>query len=83
MTDLTCAEFVELVTDYLEGALDPGTTARFEAHAEECPGCDVYLDQIRDTIRNLGRVTPDDLAPSARDPLLEAFRDWARSAPDV
>jgi anti-sigma factor RsiW len=74
---LTCAEFVELVTDYLDGALDPETEHRFVAHAELCPGCDVYLEQIRETISEVGRLRPEHLEPEARDRLLEAFRTWA------
>ena len=38
MSDLTCQEFVELVTDYFEGALDRETTARFDEHRALCPG---------------------------------------------
>ncbi|MEP6814660.1 MAG: anti-sigma factor [Marmoricola sp.] len=83
MSTLSCAEFVELVTDYLEGALDADTERRFEAHAEACPGCEVYLDQIRETIAEVGRITPDDLDPDARARLLEAFRGWAGSRPVV
>ena len=30
--ELTCQELVELVTDYLEGALPAAERARFEAH---------------------------------------------------
>jgi len=82
VSDLSCAEFVELVTDYLEGAMDAETARRFVAHAELCPGCDVYLDQIRETVDAVGRLTPEQLDPVARDRLLEAFRDWAR-APEV
>ena len=37
MSDLTCAEFVELVTDYLE-ALDRETEGRFVLHATLCDG---------------------------------------------
>jgi hypothetical protein len=81
MTDgiglLTCAEFVELVTDYLEGALDGPTERRFVEHAGLCPGCATYLDQIRDTIAETGRLTPEALDPEVRDRLLEAFRGWA------
>jgi anti-sigma factor RsiW len=76
-TELTCAEFVELVTDYLEDALDPAERRRFEEHAGLCPGCDTYLDQIRATIAQTGRLTPEALRPEARDRLLEAFRSWA------
>ena len=74
---LSCEQFVELVTEYLEGALDPDATQRFEDHLDLCPGCVTYLDQIKETIRQAGRVRPDDLSPAAREHLLEAFKDWA------
>lgn len=50
---MTCAQFVELVTDYLEGELDPATEARLTEHLADCPGCEPYLDQLRTTIRLL------------------------------
>ncbi len=78
---LTCEEFVELVTDYLEDVLDPAARARFEEHAAACPGCEIYLDQIRVTVAATGTLTVDDLDPVARDRLLDAFRDWAASGP--
>ena len=74
--DLTCAELVELVTDYLEGSLEPDEQDRFERHVEMCEGCAIFLDQIRTTVRLTGRLTEDKLSPSARDILLDAFRDW-------
>jgi anti-sigma factor RsiW len=79
MTDpapLTCAEFVELVTEYLEGTLDPQTRTRFEIHLGVCPGCVTYLDQIRETVQVAGRLTEDNLSEPARTHLLDAFRDW-------
>lgn len=77
---LTCAEFVELVTDYLEGAMDPGTEGRFVLHATACPGCETYLDQFREIIRTSGRLRTDDVDPEMRDRLLAQFRDWKRGA---
>ncbi|WP_151082022.1 anti-sigma factor family protein [Nocardioides cynanchi] len=77
MSELTCEQLVELVTDYLEEALTPEARRRFERHTALCPGCDVYLDQIRITIAELGRLTPERVAPDARDRLLAAFRGWA------
>ena len=76
--DLTCQEFVELVTDYLEGALPPEDARRFAAHLDDCDYCLDYLAQMRQTIQALGRLTEDDLAPVARTRLLAAFRDWKR-----
>lgn len=76
--DLTCQELVELVTDYLEGRLSSEERARFEAHLADCPYCGIYLEQIRQLIRALGRLTEDTIPTSARDELLQVFRDWKR-----
>jgi anti-sigma factor RsiW len=75
---LDCDQVVELVTDYLEGALDAGLARRVEQHLAGCDGCDLYLEQLRVTVRALGAVTADDLAPQARDGLLDAFRTFRR-----
>jgi anti-sigma factor RsiW len=78
--DLTCRELVELVTDYLEGALTPGQRRRFERHLGTCSACPRYVEQLRATIRVLGRLAEDDVPGPARGALLEAFRAWKRSA---
>ncbi|MGH9281562.1 MAG: zf-HC2 domain-containing protein, partial [Acidimicrobiales bacterium] len=44
---IVCQQAVELVTDYLEGALSPRDRARLEAHLGECPHCHEYFDQMR------------------------------------
>lgn len=77
---LTCAEFVDLVTDYLEGSLDRWTEGRFVLHATACPGCEAYLDQFRETIRVAGRLRPEDLDPRVLDRLLAAFATWKRES---
>jgi anti-sigma factor RsiW len=74
--DLSCRELVELVTDYVEGALDRRTRSRFERHISGCPHCTAYLEQIRETIRLTGMLREDQLEPQARDELLAAFRTW-------
>jgi hypothetical protein len=73
---MMCEQLVELVTEYLEDAMDADTRQRFEEHLALCPGCVTYLDQIRDTVRQAGRLQPEDLSPAARDHLLQAFDDW-------
>jgi anti-sigma factor RsiW len=78
MSELKCEEFVELVTDFLDGALDSDTERRFVDHLAGCDGCDRYLDQMRETTRTLGSLPPETLSDEARDSLLSAFRDWKR-----
>jgi anti-sigma factor RsiW len=79
--DLSCAELVELVTEYLEGQLTAEERARFEEHLTVCDGCANYLDQMRKTIELTGRLRVDDLSPEVTDELVEAFRDWHRIHP--
>ena len=75
---LTCRELVELVTDYLEGALPPEDRTRFDEHIAGCRGCTAYMDQMREMLRLLGHLTEDSVSPQAQEALLEAFRDWKR-----
>ncbi len=74
--DLVCREAVELVTDYLEGALDRRDRVRFEAHLAGCPHCTEYLAQMRRTLDALGRIEPEALEPEVQDELVALFRRW-------
>ena len=74
--ELTCAELVELVTDYLEGRLPDRERRRFDQHLTECDGCTAYVQQIRATIAVSGQVPARDLPPELEERLLDAFRGW-------
>jgi anti-sigma factor RsiW len=74
-TGIRCDRLVELVTDYLEGALDEAVSAEFDAHLARCPGCDAYVEQMRQTARQLEHVSLDRLSDATRARLLEAFGD--------
>ncbi len=73
---MDCNELVELVTAYLDGALDPDTRTLFDMHLLECDGCENYLAQFRDTVRTVGKIRDDELDPAFRKRLLDAFRDF-------
>ena len=75
---ISCAEIVELVTEYLEGALVPDDRTRFEEHLLNCEGCTDYLAQMRETIRVTGQLTEEAIGPSAMEALLSAFRTWKK-----
>ena len=74
--DIVCQQAVELVTDYLEGALSRRNRRRFEAHLQGCPNCTAYLEQIRTTIVLSGSIQPEDLTPEARADLIDLYRRW-------
>jgi anti-sigma factor RsiW len=71
---ITCREVVELVTDYVEGALGSEEAAVFEQHLNFCDGCELYVDQMRATIATVGRIGESDVPPVLRTSLLAAFR---------
>jgi anti-sigma factor RsiW len=76
---ITCREFVELATNYLEGKLSAPDRERFDHHLALCPGCQAYMEQLGATLRALGRIPEDSLSADAREELLHAFRDWKSS----
>ncbi len=71
-----CQEMVELVTDYLEGALTRSQRRRFEAHIAACEHCTEYLEQMRLTIDLTGRLAAADLTPDMREDFTELYRKW-------
>ena len=73
---LVCRQAVELVTDYLEGALSQAQRRRFEAHLASCPDCPEYLAQMRAIIALAESITPDDLTPRMRGEFISLYRRW-------
>ncbi len=76
--DLSCREFVELVTDYVEARLSVEERTRFELHLGYCDWCRTYLRQMRQVRDAAAELTEESIAPEAKGALLAAFRDWKR-----
>ena len=72
--DLVCVQVVELVTDYLEGALPEAQARRLERHLGTCPGCADYLEQLRTVAGSLRGVTDESFPPEMRDRVIADFR---------
>ena len=73
---LVCRELVELVTDYLEGALAADVHRAVADHLRRCEGCADYVSQHRSTVDALGSMAPRSLDPQACNRLMAAFRGW-------
>ena len=74
---MRCVEFVELISDYLQGEISDEQRVRIEHHLEGCAGCRAALEQIKGVIRVTGRLTAADVAsidPLIRDRLLSTLR---------
>ena len=61
---LACREFVELVTDFLDEAVEESLGARIDNHLRLCEGCRNYLDEMRSTVATIGRIGPRSSRPS-------------------
>jgi hypothetical protein len=80
---MTCKEFVEIITDYLEGTMSLGSRIRFHLHLGLCLGCRIYLKQMRQTIRTVGCLPQQPVPETIREELLRRFRaDAPTRSPD-
>jgi predicted anti-sigma-YlaC factor YlaD len=78
----SCESLVEIVTDYLEGALPEELSERIDVHLARCPGCQSVVDQVREVVRLTGNLSTrqvDELDAGSRGLLMETFRDAHRS----
>ena len=78
LRELSCQEVVELVNDYLEGALPEGEKSAFDQHLAICEGCSEYLRQIQAVRATAARLRAEDIPGGIRESLLDAFRNWKR-----
>jgi anti-sigma factor RsiW len=78
---LVCREVVELLTEYLDGALSSRDRRRVDRHLRGCPNCTRYLEQLRAAIATMHALPEETLSDDARDELVEAFRAWRGGRP--
>ncbi|MFF0772936.1 anti-sigma factor family protein [Nonomuraea wenchangensis] len=74
MKRFTCGELVEVVTAYLDDALDEPGRVAVEDHLAGCADCGRYLDQYRATVRALADQPREQLSRPVRDRLTAAFK---------
>lgn len=73
--ELQCREVVDILTDYLEGALPAERRVVLEQHLLFCDGCSAYVDQLRASIALTGRLQEADVPAPVMDRLVRAFAE--------
>jgi anti-sigma factor RsiW len=73
---MTCRQVVQLLTDYLEGALSATDRARVDEHLAGCDGCTAFLAQLQTASRVVAGLAEVEVPAPLRADLLRAFRDW-------
>jgi predicted anti-sigma-YlaC factor YlaD len=75
--EVTCREFVELATDYIEGALPERRLELVEEHIVICDACKLYLEQVEAMVEAMPGVGEREPVPAETERvLLSAFREW-------
>jgi len=71
---LTCKDFLNELSDYLDDALDPEVRARLHQHVTECPNCWVILDTTQKTIRVYKGMEPQNIPTDLHSRLMSALQ---------
>jgi predicted anti-sigma-YlaC factor YlaD len=71
--EVTCRQFVELITNYFEGALDDRTLGQVEEHLVMCDWCATYAEQMEATIEVLPQLEESGV-PEPPESVLAALR---------
>ena len=75
--EIICREFVELVTEYLDGELPPATVDLVEQHLVMCDWCRDYLGQFEATVTAVGQLPGEPPPKELLETLLVSFREQA------
>lgn len=71
---MTCREFADLVTPYLEKELPLGQRAAVSLHLAICRNCTAYLEQVKLTVEETRKLREGEPDEATRARLLAAFR---------
>jgi anti-sigma factor RsiW len=73
---VTCRQVVQLLTDYLDGALSAADRARVDEHLAGCDACTAFIAQLRTMGRVTAELAAEDVPAPLKADLMRAFRDW-------
>lgn len=46
----SCQDYISDLSDYIDGAADPGLCAEIEKHLGECENCRIMVDSLKQTV---------------------------------
>jgi anti-sigma factor RsiW len=82
MKDIVCMSGVELLMEYMEGALEPDVRAAIEAHVTGCPRCEAFIASYGETLRIVREATRIEMPADLEASLLAALRASRGAARD-
>ena len=70
---LTCRDFLNELSDYLDETIDAEVRAKLERHITECPNCWVIADTTRKTVKIYKGMEPHPIPPDVENRLMRAL----------
>lgn len=70
---LTCKDFLNELSDYLDASLDAELRAKLEEHIHDCPNCWVIADTTRRTIQIYKGMDPYPVPADVQERLMAAL----------
>jgi hypothetical protein len=79
---MKCKELLAMLSDYVDGTVDPALCAEFEKHMAGCNPCQVVVDNIRKTITIYRAGEPYELPLDFKNRLHKVLRQkWKETHP--
>jgi hypothetical protein len=79
---LTCKEFLQELSDYLDENVDAEIRAKLEHHITECPNCWVVCDTTKKTVRIYKGMEAHPISPEIESRLLAALEKKRAAHPE-
>jgi len=76
---LTCKQFLQELTDFLDDTLDPKLRAELQKHVSECPNCWVVCDTTEKTLKVFKGMEPQPVPSHIQAKLMEALEKKKKS----
>jgi hypothetical protein len=70
---LTCKQFMDELSDYLDEKLDVDVRKKLEQHINDCPNCWVICDTTKKTIQIYKGMDPYPMPPEVHSRLMSAL----------
>ena len=75
---LTCKQFLQELTDYLDETLDPQTRSELTRHVNECPNCWVVCNTTEKTLKVFKGMEPKAVPEDIQTRLMAALEKRIR-----
>lgn len=79
MSLLTCDQFLQELSDYLDEEVREDVRRELERHMAECPNCWVMVDTTKKTLNIYKKLDPDPLPEPLKARLMQAIQTKLKS----